>query len=338
MKKQQKQRDEQAKQNTNRNSDASANENRTPVSDETKQKLVKQYADRAEKESSKQNPVDWGYFNSPKFGSPVDERKQIANSAETSPSRSWDENIGGHFDPDDYFKNGPEYGWPQNKNIDVQYRTSGEPLNAIHGEGLNGGPGDITQQQVNTPWNLNENDPVDNNAPLLSIERLQGLVNSITNNANKAREDTNIKPNMLYGYGDAPLDYDRYEFYDQHPEYAPENYLSLHDYLDAYNMQSWLNNAGIAETDADKNALSRAFLLMQNANNYDRQRDLEQMAQQSRDRDLYGDALMELMAQRQTPQNNRSLLNEAIQQVRDQEILENRPSPRRRNITGSAVW
>lgn len=304
-------------------------ENKPSVSDETKQKLVKQYADRAEKESSKQNPVDWGYFNSPKFGSPVDERKQIADRTEASPSRDlpygarW-----GDFDlPKNFINSGD--GFPDEKHL-APY--------GIHGEGLNGGPGDITQQQVNTPWNLNENDPVDNNAPLLSTERLQGLVNSITNNANKAREDTNIKPNMLYGYGDAPLDYDRYEFYDQHPEYAPKNYLSLHDYLDAYNMQGWLNNTGIAETDADKNALSRAFLLMQNANNYDRQRDLEQMAQQSRDRDLYGDALMELMAQRQAPQNNRSILNEAIQQVRDQEILENRPSPRRRNITGSAVW
>lgn len=60
MKKQikQKQDDTQAKQNPNRNSNASANENRTPVSDETKQKLVKQYRDRAERESSNQNETD----------------------------------------------------------------------------------------------------------------------------------------------------------------------------------------------------------------------------------------------------------------------------------------
>lgn len=106
MKKQikQKQDDTQAKQNTNRNSDASANENRTPVSDETKQKLVKQYADRAEKESSKQNPVDWGYFNSPKFGSPVDERKQnTPDIPERRPSL-----LGGDGNPIDFVSQQPE--------------------------------------------------------------------------------------------------------------------------------------------------------------------------------------------------------------------------------------
>lgn len=104
MKKQQKQRDEQAKQNTNRNSDASANENRTPVSDETKQKLVKQYADRAEKESSKQNPVDWDYFNSPKFGSPVDEEKQNSpDIPERRPSL-----LGGDGNPIDFVSQQPE--------------------------------------------------------------------------------------------------------------------------------------------------------------------------------------------------------------------------------------
>lgn len=76
-------------------------ENRPSVSEETKQKLVKQYADRAEKESSKQNPVDWGYFNSPKFGSPVDERKQ--NTPERRPSL-----LGGDGNPIDFVSQQPE--------------------------------------------------------------------------------------------------------------------------------------------------------------------------------------------------------------------------------------
>ena len=79
-----------------------AKQNSTPsVSDETKQKLVKQYADRAEKESSKQNPVDWGYFNSPKFGSPVDEEKQ--NTPERRPSL-----LGGDGNPIDFVSQQPE--------------------------------------------------------------------------------------------------------------------------------------------------------------------------------------------------------------------------------------
>lgn len=328
MKKQVKQRDEQTKQNTNRNSDASANENRTPVSDETKQKLVKQYADRAEKESSKQNPVDWGYFNSPKFGGPVDERKQIANRAEASPSRSWGDNIGGTFSNDDRFKNGPEYGWPENKNIDVQYRPHGEAL-------------DLRGEASNTPfWNGASGGmgyQSSNYAPVESInmDQLNSIVNSMSNDAMADREDTNLRPNMLYGYGDAPLDVlSRYET----PADRPEGYRTLYDYLEEEGLEDWANDSDVINGAPNQRDLATAFQLMQNANDYDRQQNLDRAIQQSRDRNLYGDALMELMAQRQTPQNNRSLLNEAIQQIRDQEILENRPSPRRRNITGSAVW
>jgi hypothetical protein len=98
MKKQNKQRDAEPKQNT------TPSENRPSVSDETKQKLTKQYADRAEKESSKQNPVDWGYFNSPKFGSPVDEEKQ--NTPDTPERRPT--MLGGDGNPIDFVSQQPE--------------------------------------------------------------------------------------------------------------------------------------------------------------------------------------------------------------------------------------
>lgn len=92
------------KQNTETKQNSTPSENRPSVSDEAKQKLVKQYADRAEKESSKQNPVDWGYFNSPKFGSPVDEEKQNSpDIPERRPSL-----LGGDGNPIDFVSQQPE--------------------------------------------------------------------------------------------------------------------------------------------------------------------------------------------------------------------------------------
>ena len=100
------------KQNTEPKQNTTPEENSPSVSDETKQKLVKQYADRAEKESSKQNPVDWGYYNSPKFGSPVDEGKQIADRTEASSSQNAPERrpslLGGDGNPIDFVSQQPE--------------------------------------------------------------------------------------------------------------------------------------------------------------------------------------------------------------------------------------
>lgn len=231
-----------------------------PVSDETKQRLVQQYRDRADA-SSKQN--------------------------EATPSQNY----------------------------------LGEALNTPSWEGAAYGQG----------YDLNNYEP----EQAINISQLQDIVNSMSNDAMAYRDDTNIRPSMLYGYGDAPRDY--YSRYDT-PAERPEGYSAIYDYIEDAGLEDWADNSNIAASGVDQARLARAFQLMQNANDYDRQRNLEQMTQQYRDRDLYGDALMELMTQRQNPQNNRSLLNEAIQQIRDQEILENRPSPRRRNITGSAVW
>lgn len=197
---------------------------------------------------------------------------------------------------------------------------------------------DRADESLNTPyWNgasegtgyqSSNYEPVES----INMDQLNNIVNSMSNDAMAYRDDTNIRPNMLYGYGDAPRDY--YSRYDT-PAERPEGYSAIYDYIEDAGLEDWADNSNIAASGVDQARLARAFQLMQNANDYDRQRNLDQMSQEYRNRDLYGDTLMDLMAQRR---NNRSLLNEALQQIRDQEILENRPSPRRRNITGSAVW
>jgi hypothetical protein len=112
----------------------------------------------------------------------------------------------------------------------------------------------------------------------------------------------------------------------------------IQDYFIDEGQYGWLYNNPDLQTQEQQADFSRMLNLLQGANDYRLRQEQADRDEYTRNRQLYGDALMELMAQRQTPQNNRSLLNEAIQQVRDQEIFENRPSPRRRNITGSAVW
>ena len=329
MKKQikQKQDDTQAKQNSNSNSDEAP----SPVSEDTKQKLVKQYRDRAE-----------------------------TSDRNATPSRSWDENIGGHFDPDDYLKNGPEYGWPQNKNIDVAYRPSGEtvaleydpnrvqnynPVSVNYPEGFeHANPGWTPRGEAmgNTAsWqgasdgsgidSLNYSQP-----QRITLEQLQNIVNAMSNDAAVARDDSNLKPNPLYGYGDAPRDF--FSRYDT-PAEKPEGYSSVYQFLEDEGLDDWVNNSGIADSGADRMDSARAFLLMQNMNDYDRQRNIEKMAQQYRDQQLYGDALTELMAQQQAQNNNRSLVRDAIQEARHQQRMDDLArQARQRNITGSAVW
>jgi len=322
MKKQNKQREQEQEQNTSSKQNIPPLENATPVSEEMKDRLVKQYRDRVDKASSDQN---------------------------ATPSRSWDENVGGTFSNDDRFKNGPEYGWPENKNIDVQYRPSGESLNAIHGEGLNGGPGDITQQQVDTPWNLGDN-VVDNNVEPFTVNNLRNIVDAMSDDAqweksvyNEEHPDNPISDIQV---GAFPRTVPR-RFFSEYPEDTDEaaDFLynnpwnkGIQDYFINEGQYGWLYNNPDLQTQEQQADFSRMLNLLQGANDYRLRQEQADRDEYTRNRQLYGDALMELMAQRQTPQNNRSLLNEAIQQVRDQEILENRPSPRRRNITGSAVW
>jgi hypothetical protein len=474
MKKQSKQRDVEPKQNS------TPEENRPSVSDETKQKLVKQYADRAEKESSKQNPVDWGYFNSPKFGSPVDEEKQIANNVEASPSRKYgadrqtiaegsiDPNIDtvyrvGADDPYGYYSQAqlnnnmsgndanaiyqathspnthraygsdPEY---NDLRREEGYRPftaaqsaidhsayvagAGAPLASIWDDALPAGVGsstgipreylesyrkhltedidrdsdwynnrkdwfrdwmdngrryDLQEAAFGAPstiypeydpsgvWGYNssgayaqldpENEhPTNDWTPrgealgnnhswegafggngvdmlnynqdfLLHQNTIQDLANAMSDTGEKRREmqgGTNLRPNMLYGYGEGNMDYG-----------------SVLDYsYDFPEFYYWMTQNNI---NTEPYELSQAAQLIENANDYYRDQDLQRFAQGDRDRQLYGDALMELMAQRQAAQqaSNNSLVRNAIDELRHQEHM-SRLAPRRRNITGSAVW
>jgi hypothetical protein len=106
MKKQNKQRDAEPKQNS------TPSENRPSVSDEAKQKLVKQYADRAEASPSRDLPYGarWGDFDLPKnfinSGNGFPDEKHLAsnqNIPERRPSL-----LGGNGNPIDFVSQQPE--------------------------------------------------------------------------------------------------------------------------------------------------------------------------------------------------------------------------------------
>lgn len=285
MKKQikQKQDDTQAKQNPNRNSDASANENRTPVSDETKQKLVKQYADRAEKESSKQNPVDWGYFNSPKFGSPVDERKQIANSAEASPSR--DLPYGARWGDFDLPKNSvnSDGGFPDEKHLASNQNIPERRPSLLGG---NGNPIDFVSQQPEALTHAIYDDYGFLSSP--RAEYSSGGRNAIQNAQ----------------YYDSLGDYNRFFTQD-----ALNNEMSGPDANAIY----YANGMTVPERNLINQIANLAYNKVEN----------ERIDQQDYQKAL----IAQMLLQPQLPQR-----------VSPLGVTEDRPLPRQRNITGSAVW
>jgi len=316
MKKQIKQKENtDAKQNRNANSDG----NRTPVSEDTKQKLVQQYQDRAGASSQTRDLPDgngWGDYDLDKNW--VDEDREFKNldtqyrpsgetlSPEYDPSRIWSYNPVSVNYPEGFEHANP--GWtPRDEALGNTHSWQG----AADGDGI-----DILN------WSRTQQ---------ITPEQLQNIVNAMSNDAAANRENTSLSPNMLYGYGDAPRDF--FSRYDT-PAEKPEGYSSVYQFLEDEGLDNWVTNSGIADSGVDQLNAARAFQLMQNANDYDRQQNLDQWAQEYRDNQLYGDALMELMAQQQAQNNNRSLLEDALQQIREQEILENRPASRQRHITG----
>lgn len=159
-------------------------------------------------------------------------------------------------------------------------------------------------------------------------DELQDAVNMMSNDTqallsqyrDNVNPNFNIKADPLYGYGLAPRDY--YSAYGT-PAERPEGYKPLYDYLEDAGIADYFDENISSQADADM--VSRAFQIMQNANDYDRQQRLQQMAQNANNERLYGNALGQLLEQ--TPQGQNIL----------SQIQRSRPLARERNITGPAT-
>ena len=274
---------ERIKTTTKQNESPRNNSNSSPVSDETKQKLVKQYADRAEKESSKQNPVDWGYFNSPKFGSPVDERKQIANSAEASPSR--DLPYGARWGDFDLPKNSVNSGngFPDEKHLASNQNVPERRPTLLGG---NGNPIDFVSQQPEALTHAIYDDY--GFLPSPRAEYSSGGRNAIQNAQ----------------YYDSLGDYNRFFTQD-----ALNNEMSGSDANAIY----YANGMTVPERNLINQIANLAYNKAEN----------ERIDQQDYQKAL----IAQMLLQPQLPQR-----------VSPLGMTEDRPLPRQRNITGSAVW
>ena len=253
------------------------------MNDKAKQKLVKQYADRAEKESSKQNPVDWDYFNSPKFGSPVDERKQIADRTEASPSRDlpygarW-----GDFDlPKNFINSGD--GFPDEKHLASNQNIPERRPSLLGGDG---NPIDFVSQQPEALTHAIYDDY--GFLPSPRAEYSSGGRNAIQNAQ----------------YYDSLGDYNRFFTQD-----ALNNEMSGPDANAIY----YANGMTVPERNLINQIANLAYNKVEN----------ERIDQQDYQKAL----IAQMLLQPQLPQR-----------VSPLGMTEDRPLPRRRNITGSAVW
>lgn len=174
----------------------------------------------------------------------------------------------------------------------------------------------------------NNNNPINPATYNTMMQVLNDLSNTEVQTANP-----NIKGTPLYGYGAPALSYDgsEYPYNPEWDEYAvPENQDTLKWHLIENGLGNNLANLESWATPEQKNQLAREFTLLRNANDYARQEQLDQIAADQRQRNLYGDTLVDLL--QNTPEGQSIL--EPIQLTRSAPT--DRLS-RQRNITGQGT-
>ena len=130
-----------------------------------------------------------------------------------------------------------------------------------------------------------------------TLDALKGIVNELSNEEIQTA-NPNIKGNPLYGYGAPALSYDGHEY-----PYIPEwDEHAVPEGQDTLNWHFW-NNPTFWDTvdfhnqanQEQKDQLAREFTLLRNANDYRRQQDLDQFMAEQRQRNVYGDTLVDLL-------------------------------------------
>lgn len=132
--------------------------------------------------------------------------------------------------------------------------------------------------------------------------------------------NTNLNPNPLYGYGNPGLEFD-YSNYDA-PKDVPQGQDALAGYFEDMGLMDALYNGAASPKERDE--FAQLMTLLRNNREYQMDQNLQQMGEDYRNQQLYGDTLMNLL--QETPEGQ-SVLGQ-IQSDRPQ------PSIRERNITG----
>lgn len=135
-------------------------------------------------------------------------------------------------------------------------------------------------------------------------------------------------PDAIYGYGFRPRDF--YSPYET-PIERPEGYSAVYDFIEDEGLTDWLDQYSLSG--AEEDAVSRGLQILQNQRDAQRDQNLQQMASDMRNRQLYGDTLMELMAEKQQAQQDardQDLVRQSVQELKRQQSMENRPRARER--------
>lgn len=112
----------------------------------------------------------------------------------------------------------------------------------------------------------------------------------------------NIKPNSIYGYGSPKLDFmfteDKYPYDEVHDEFdVPKNQDNLRSHFwgkgDEY--REWLDNNFL--TPEQQQAMADSFTALRNYNDWQNYQEAEKVAEQARNRNLYGETLYNLLSE-----------------------------------------
>jgi hypothetical protein len=241
-------------------------------------------------------------------------------------NRAWSDHTSTNFYDYDLPKNfiGSGDGFPSKKEINGSYAypDGNVPLpgeagagNGLRGEALGGNPWDAhnTIQQAK------------NRIKPITAADIKEVVNQLTN-TDIQNANLNLKPNPIYGYGNLPLEYD-YSGYET-PLDAPEGQDVLYGYFEDIDKANTLDAAPFLMSPDEKGSFARAFTILRNYNDYLRDQNLEQQAAETRQRNLYGDTLVDLL--QNTPEGQ-SILGEA-------RVQKPKPMARERHISGPAQW
>lgn len=186
-----------------------------------------------------------------------------------------------------------------------------------HGEGLGSNPWDA---QTGVQGHLG---PYATETP--SLHDLYAM-NWLMASEDKQNANPNLKANPLYGYGNAPLEFD-YSNYDT-PLDVPEGQDAVAGYFEDRGLLDFLESG---RSQADRDAIAQAFSLLRNAQEYELDNNIQTML---------GDALPDLQKR---ANENRGLYGDMVVDLlqgtpRGRQIIDSIPAKdrmsRERNITG----
>ena len=181
--------------------------------------------------------------------------------------------------------------------------------------------GIIPGEGVPDHWDAPTSAQLDNIAKAMANDTMNRMIQAGAEDPNY--QPLNLHPNMIYGYGTKPRDLEP----TIDPPNAPDWYNATTYFLEDEDpgLLNWYEENYLNADQKTKDDFNRSMQLLENAEHYNRDQSLQQQAAEMRQRNLYGDTLVDLL--QNTPQGQ-SILNA---------IPTNKFRSRERNITGQGT-